>query len=55
MGQLCDLSQTRVKDESIIRQVRIDIIWELVNRIINAKIGGVTKKYRPQALTRVND
>ena len=55
MCEPCAISQTRVKYASLIVQARSDIFWELVNQILNAEIGGATKKYRNQTLTKVND
>ena len=50
VGELCYISQTRVKHEGMIVQVRSDVIWKLLNRILNTKIGGATKMYRNQTL-----
>ena len=55
MSQICDISQSKVTHISLIWQVRSYLIWELVNRTLNEKLGGATKTYINQQLTRTND
>ena len=55
MGELWDISQTRVKHTNLIVKVRSDVIWELVHRILNTKIFGTAEMYRNQTFNRAND
>ena len=52
---ICSTSEQRVTDDNLKYDNRKSLIWELVDSILNATIGKVTKTYRLNSLTRLND
>ena len=54
-NKMCITSLTRVSDKNLITNKWKSLIWDLANRILNTKIGQLTKSRRSKCLTRVND
>ena len=55
MKELAQYSVTRVTVSEVNVDCRIELVWELINRVLNALVGNQVRKYRSEYLTRVND
>ena len=55
ISRLVDISATRVSNSCLARNDRKLLFWDLVNKILNAKIGSLVKTYKSKKLTRNND
>ena len=48
-------SKTRVIIPDVNIDNRIELVWELIDRVLNALVGDQVRQYRSDHLTRVND
>ena len=55
ISRLVDISITRINHICLSRYDEESLFWDLINRILNAKIGSLVKTYRSKKLTRNND
>ena len=55
VNDICDTTVTRLPKLKIDMEDRIQLIWDLENRVLNANIGKMVRLYRQRKLTRVND
>ena len=53
--QLILTSRNRIKNLELTVNIRKDIIWELMDRMIDACFGRLIRQYRQNNLKRVND
>ena len=53
--EIAKYSETRVTISEINIDCRIELVWELVDRVLNALVGNQVLQYRSEYLTRVND
>ena len=53
--EICLTSRTRVKHVALTVDIRKEVIWELLDRIINACFGNVIRQFKENNLKRVND
>ena len=52
---MAEFSKTRVIVSELNVDTRIELVWEPIDRVLNALIGDQVLKYRSEYLTRVND
>ena len=52
MKDIISISNVRLKECSLSQQERTTVIFDVINRILNSKIGRVVKKYQSDFLTR---
>ena len=55
VNQITSLCIKRVKSTIIKKKQITSIVWELIDRILNGKVGRVIEKFRSDFLTRKND
>ena len=52
---ICEMSKFRSSNDTLDQSDRISLVWDLIDRVLNASIGDLVKQYRQLKLTRVND
>ena len=53
--EVCIECKKRLPNSKLTAHDQGFILWDLIQRILNANIGKMAKEYRQQKLTRVND
>ena len=52
---ICETSKMISSKRTLDHSDRVSLVWEIIERVLNASIGGLVKQYRQLKLTRVND
>ena len=53
--EICLISMTRVKHISLTIDIHREVIWGLIDRMINACFGNVIRQFRENNLKRINN